>query len=153
MKRLVPLLALALLGSTTDALAKPSICKKKGVAEVLAAGGKDAQAGVAQHICGDVTGDGKKDVVFTLLSGGTAGPIRFGVIGRTEGILLYEEGYPVTVDRVNPTRFDVQQPFYKKSDANCCPSAFDVTPYRFRNGAFKAGKSRRYKHFQERFGG
>ena len=57
----------------------------------------------------------------------------------------------LTIDRVSNQRFDVQQPYYASDDANCCPSAFDVFPYRFNGTTFKRGTSKRYKHFQKHF--
>lgn len=130
---------------------KPAICTDAGVAEVLAANDEQLNAGVGQIECGDVTSDGRRDAVFTILSGGTAGPTQFGVIAGRAELLLIDDGYRVTVDVVNARRFDVQQPVYKEDDANCCPSAFRFTSYRFRDGEFKAGKSKRYKKFKRRF--
>jgi hypothetical protein len=107
-------------------------------------------AGFGQVICADVTDDGRRDGLFTVNSGGTAGPTHFGVLTRKQ-LALYEDGYKVSVDRVNGHRFDVQQPFNRRDDANCCPSAFDVTPYRWKGSAFKAGRSHRHKRPQQRF--
>jgi hypothetical protein len=142
---------LAALALPATADARPAICTKKGLVEVLAAKGKDPMAGVAQIRCGDVTGDGRKDSVFTLLSGGTAGPTRFGVIRGGGDLVLFKQGYKVTVDRVSSTRFDAQQPIYKSGDPNCCPSAFRFTPYRWTGSAFKAGESKRYRKPKQRF--
>jgi hypothetical protein len=102
--------------------------------------------------CIDITGDGKRDALFTVLSGGTAGTTHFGVIAGPGGVLVhYEDGYKVGVDAVSDTRFDVQQPIYKKDDANCCPSSFAVTPYRWTGTKFKAGKSTSHKKPSKRF--
>jgi hypothetical protein len=92
-----------------------------------------------------------------VLSGGTAGARHFGVFAGTSDtggdpfIAFYETGYKVGIDRVNSRRFDVQQPFYRESDPNCCPTAFDVTPYRWNGETFKPGESRRNKKPQKRF--
>ena len=133
--------------------ARPTYCSKAAVQEIRIASSKPELAGINTVICRDVTDDGVRDAIYTVLSGGTAGPVRFGVIrgGSKVTILREWEGYKVTVDRVNDHRFDVQQPYYAADDPNCCPSAFDVTPYRFKRRAFKAGRTKRYEDFQKRF--
>lgn len=152
------LIATALsLVTAAPAAAKPKACRAKVITEALVAAGHDNGAGFGSIRCGDVTHDGAKDAVFTVLSGGTAGATHFGVFtgpSETSGdssLILYKPGYKVGVDRVNSRRFDVQQPFYRKSDANCCPSAFDVTPYRWTGSGFKAGKATRHKKPGKRF--
>jgi hypothetical protein len=150
MKRALPLIALALLMPST-AEAKAKACRAKVIKEALVAAGEDVSAGFGDIRCGDVTRDGAKDGIFTVLSGGTAGATHFGVFtGRSDTagdstIAYYDSGYKVGVDRVNSRRFDVQQPFYRRDDPNCCPSAFDVTPYRWKSTKFKPGKSKRFK--------
>ncbi len=119
--------------------------------EVLAANEENAGAGINQIECADVTGDGVREAVFTVLSGGTAGPTQFGVITSKGGLLLLEDGYKVAVDVVNERRFDVQQPIYKKSDANCCPSAFRFTKYVWDGERFKPRKGSRYTKPKRRF--
>jgi hypothetical protein len=156
MKRALPLIALTLLIPAT-AEAKPRSCRAKVIREALVASGKNVDAGFGTVKCADVTNDGAKDGVFTTLSGGTAGATHFGVYtGRssTSGdpfFAIYRRGYKVGVDPVDSQRFDVQQPHYKDGDPNCCPSAFDVTPYRWNGSAFKAGKSTRHKTPAKRF--
>lgn len=144
---------MALLLAAAPAQAKPAWCKRKAINEIRVASGKPALAGLNTVICRDVTDDGTRDAIYTVLSGGTAGPTRFGVIrgGDRVRIVREWEGYKVTIDRVGRRRFDVQQPFYDSDDANCCPSAFDVFPYRWNGTKFKRGKAKRYKHFQKRF--
>ena len=151
MRRLLPLLLLA-FPATADA--KPAYCTKTAVQEIRIASGKPELAGINTVLCADVTNDGVRDAIYTVRSGGTAGPVRFGVIrGGSEVSILREwkDAYKVTIDRVNDHRFDVQQPYYAADDPNCCPSAFDVTPYRWNGTAFRHGRSMRYKHFQKRF--
>lgn len=135
------------------AQAKPAYCKKRAVQEVRVASGKPRGAGINTVLCGDVTHDGVKDAIYTVLSGGTAGPTRVGVIrGGSEVAVLREwTGYKLTIDLVNARRFDVQQPYYDSDDPNCCPSAFDVVPYRWTGTRFKRGGSTRHKTFQKRF--
>ncbi len=146
---------LAVLAGSAHA-AKPEVCKKSSVRRSLDNVGKSADAGFNQILCADVTGDGNKDAIFTVLSGGSAGPTHFGVVlgapdGSSEGIQLYRRGYKVSVDAVNDTRFDAQQPIYRKNDKNCCPSGYSFTPYRWTGSRFKAGKTRTYKKAKQRF--
>ena len=149
MTRLIPLIALLLLLPAT-ADAKPRTCKRSAIKQAVRAAGDNVDAGLADVRCGDVTDDGRRDGVFTVNSGGTAGATHFGVLSRGH-LVLYEDGYKVGVDIVGSRRFDVQQPFYRRDDPNCCPSAFDVTPYRWNGTKFKAGKSRRHRKPQPRF--
>lgn len=154
MKRALALTILALFALPALAEAKPSICTKKGLVEVLAANDESALEGPNQLLCGDVTGDGEKDAVFTLLSGGTAGTTRFGVVYDGGDELLIRDGYKVTVDIVGKTRFDVQSPFYASDDANCCPSAYFFVKYEFDtfNEQFELSRrSERYKKPKQRF--
>ncbi len=150
MRRLLPLLLLA-FPATADA--KPAYCTKTAVQEIRVASGKPKLAGVNTVLCADVTNDGVRDAIYTVLSGGTAGPVRFGVIrgGSEVSITMERTGYKVTIDRVNDHRFDVQQPFYAADDPNCCPSAFDVIPFRWNGQTFRRGRPTRYQHFQKRF--
>ena len=106
--------------------------------------------------CGDVTGDGASDVVYTLTSGGTAGDTQFGVIkgnadGTLSGQILRKKGYGVGIARHNAKSFDVMQPYFKSTDANCCPSSFRQTRYTWNGTKFKAGKAKKLKKAPRRF--
>jgi len=151
MRPVLLLAAVAAMWAPATAAAKPTICTEKGIAGVLAAADEDAGAGVGQIECGDATGDGSKDAVFTLLSGGTAGPIRVGVVASDAELVFLDDGYKITADLVNDKRFDVQQPVYKSDDANCCPSSYRFTPYRWTGSDFEAGRSKGYTKFKRRF--
>ena len=156
-RRLLPLLAVLAVTPTATAEAKPTTCKTTTIENALKDAGESTGAGIAQVRCGDVTSDGTKDAVFTVNSGGTAGPTQFGVLrgaSETAGdleLVLLKDGYKVTVDRVSKRRFDVQQPIYKSNDANCCPSAYRITPFLWNGERFKAGKSDRNKKPRQRF--
>jgi hypothetical protein len=106
--------------------------------------------------CGDVTGDGASDIVYTLTSGGTAGDTQFGVIkgnadGTLSGQILRKKGYGIGIARHNRTSFDVMQPFFRSTDANCCPSSFRQTRYTWNGTKFKAGKAKKLKKAPRRF--
>ncbi len=154
MNRSLPLALLVLaLPAALPAIAgaRPSTCRKATITRALEDAGRPTGAGVSQVRCGDLTKDGAKDALFTVLSGGTAGATHFGVLRSTGKLVLFEPGYKVGVARVNDHRFAVQQPFYKRHDANCCPSSFRITPYRWTGSKFKAGRVRKTKRAQVRF--
>jgi hypothetical protein len=118
----------------------------------------DIDGGVVVNLvrCGDVTGDGASDVVYTLTSGGTAGDTQFGVIkgnadGTLSGQILRKKGYKLGIARANRKAFDVMQPYYRKTDANCCPSSFRQTRYTWTGSKFKAGKAKSLKKAPRRF--
>ncbi len=147
MKRAALILLTVPLLLPADATAKPFACKRKNVKQAVEGVGGSTAAGFAQFICRDVTGDGRRDALFTVDSGGTARATQFGVFsGRA--LVLLEDGYSVRVKRDSARRFRLQQPYYAKRDPNCCPSAFDVTPYRWSRTRFEPGRSKRFAEAQ-----
>jgi len=88
---LIAVLSLAVLAPAAHA--EPPLCTADVIETTLIGAGKltqeeiDLDAGVDVVRCGDVTGDGATDALFTLGSGGTAGDTRFGVIeGGADGV-------------------------------------------------------------------
>jgi hypothetical protein len=152
------LAALALL-TVPAADAKPRICAKKNLEGTLINLGKltpqdvDNGTGVDLVRCGDVTGDGRADAVFTVFSGGTAGDTRFGVVraGSEDGLVLYKQAYKVGIARVNSRAFEILQPHYAGDDPNCCPSSFRKTRYSWTGSRFKAGPTTKLKTAPRRF--
>jgi hypothetical protein len=76
-------------------------------------------------LCGDFTGDGRRDMAVTLASGGTAGDIAWAAFrkaGRSWHLAgtnpnTYKVGlFLVRGDLVEST------PIYRKNDPNCCPT-------------------------------
>jgi hypothetical protein len=148
---LAALAAAAVLAAPSHA-ARPITCKKSTINGVLDAEGKNKGEDISRIVCKDLTGDGVKDALFTVYSGGTAGDIAFGVITGPGGVLAhYGKGYKVGVDPTSDTSFDVQQPIYRRTDPNCCPSKFAVTPYRWNGKKFKAGQATKSKESDPRF--
>jgi hypothetical protein len=144
------------------AQAAPPLCTANVIEQTLLGSGDltqdelDADAGVNLIRCGDVTGDGATDVLFTLASGGTAGDTRFGVLqGNADGTLgkriLNRSGYKIGIARHNRRSFDVMQPHYRATDPNCCPSSFRQTRYTWTGKTFKAGKAKKLKKAPARF--
>ena len=153
--------SLALIASSSLLLlvpaaeAKPPLCTSDVIEATIAGSGKEMKGeGVDLIRCGDVTGDGATDAVFTIGSGGTAGDIQFGVIeGSGDGgeVVLLKDGYKVGIARHDKRSFDILQPFYGKNDANCCPSSFRQTRYTWTGSKFKAGKATKLKTAPKRF--
>jgi hypothetical protein len=157
---LLALGALALLPAA--AAAKAPVCSPTIIQDSLIAAGKlsqdDVDNGVVVDLvrCGEVTADDTIDAVFTLASGGTAGDTHFGVLrGNSDGSAgapaLYRQGYKIGIARHSRRSFDVIQPFYKKNDANCCPSSFRVRRFTWTGTHFKRGKAKKLKNAPRRF--
>ena len=155
--RTLPLLiaSAGLLALVPSAQAAPAICTTSVIETTLAGSVDDIGGeGVTLIRCGDVTGDGSTDAVFTVSSGGTAGDTHFGVLeGSGDGgeIVLYKASYKVGVARHDRTSFDVLQPHYGSSDPNCCPSSFRQTRYTWTGTKFKASKAKKLKTAPKRF--
>ena len=159
-RHLLPVAAcLAGLAATVPAAdAKPHVCSPAVIEHSLIAAGKltvtdvKLDMGVNLVRCGDVTGDGVTDAVFTISSGGTAGDIRFGVVKGTSGkVLLYKKGYKVGIARHNSRSFDILQPHYGPNDPNCCPRSFREQRYTWTGSRFKGGPVKKLKSAPPRF--
>jgi hypothetical protein len=145
--------------SVPAAHAKPQVCIAKAIDQVLVADGKLTAQDVAGHTavdlvrCGDVTGDGVTDAVFTVFSGGTAGDIRFGVLdgGPDAKLLLYRQAYKVGIARHDSRSFDILQPHYGRNDPNCCPSSFRQQRFTWTGARFKGGPLKKLKTAPRRF--
>jgi hypothetical protein len=83
-------------------------------------------------ICFDFTGDGRRDVAFAILSGGTAGATHWAVFRgvRTSSRRLSRR-YRKVAERFSGSKtrllrsgrlLVVQTPIYNQTDANCCPT-------------------------------
>jgi hypothetical protein len=165
--RALLILAVAALGGAiftvpTALAGEPEVCLPATIEQALVDGGKlDSSAvtddsGVDIVRCGDVTGDGAFDAVFSVASGGTAGDTHFGVLaGKPDGsigsLLTYRQGYKIAIARRTSRSFEVLQPHYGAHDPNCCPSSFRITTYTWDGSRFKAGKARKTKTAPARF--
>ena len=95
--------------------------------------------------CGDVTGDGASDAVYTLASGGTAGDTRFGVLaGNADGTLgkriFFKSGYKVGIARHSSRSFDVLQPFYEVHRRELLPELVPPDPLCVEREYLRAGQ-------------
>src|SRR5215216_4631528 len=100
--------ALAGLTLLAPAGASAQDCSAEVVQQTLVSAGKLTQEQIDNGVvvdlvrCGDVTGDGASDAVYTLASGGTAGDTRFGVLaGNPDGTLgkriYFRSGYKIGI--------------------------------------------------------
>lgn len=82
-------------------------------------------AGVDSVRCADLTRDGKRDLVATFASGGTAGDTGWVILtatGRRWKVLIVQpQAYKVGV-RIQAGDAIELQPIYRKNDPNCCPT-------------------------------
>jgi hypothetical protein len=105
-------------------------------------------AGIDRLVYGDLTGDGKPDVVVTIFSGGTAGDIAYYVLttqgGRLHAIQRSNEEYKVGVE-IYKGNLQVTRPLYASADPNCCPSHLEVTVYHYRSGTMAVVSRTRFK--------
>jgi hypothetical protein len=156
------LLTLAGLTLLLPAAASAQGCSAEVVQQTLVSAGQLSQeqidGGVVVELvrCGDVTSDGSSDAVYALASGGTAGDTRFGVLaGSADGTLgrriFVKSGYQVGIARHSRTSFDVLQPFFKSTDANCCPSSFRQTRYTWNGSTFNAAHAKKLGKAPGRF--
>jgi hypothetical protein len=144
--------------SVPAAHAKPQVCIAAAIQQSLVAAGKLTESDIKNHEvvdlvrCGDVTGDGVTDAVFTVASGGTAGDTRFGVIHGADGaILLYKPGYKVGIARHDRRSFDILQPHYGRNDPNCCPSSFREQRFTWTGHRFAGGPVKKLETAPRRF--
>jgi hypothetical protein len=158
-RSLLVLAAFALFAPAAHA--KPQVCIPGAVDQLLIADGKLTETDISDHAgvdlvrCGDVTGDGVKDALFAVASGGTAGDTRFGVYrgGDSPKLVLWKQGYKVGLARANARAFDVLQPHYKDDEPNCCPSSFRVRRYTWNGRRFRVGEVKTLKTVPPRFYG
>jgi hypothetical protein len=99
------------------------------VAAVAPAGG-----GANQLICHDLDGDGAVDMAFSVASGGTAGNQWWIALRHAGGrwrVVHVGNGYKLGISRTGRDVV-VEQPVFRKNDANCCPSGgFDHVRWRW----------------------
>jgi hypothetical protein len=155
---LVAALLAGLAVSVPTASAKPQVCIPAAIQQSLVAAGKLSASDIKHHEvvdlvrCGDVTGDGVTDAVFTVASGGTAGDTRFGVIHGSDGaLLLYKSAYKVGIARHDSRSFDILQPHYGPNDPNCCPKSFREQRFTWNGARFRGGPLKKLATAPRRF--
>jgi hypothetical protein len=138
--------------ATCLASAQVAVKATKVLAPNLAGGrSRVTPRSVAFAVCFDFTRDGRKDIAFTVNSGGTAGDIAWVVLVRQPSIwqvAAFGGGYKLGLARIGRDVV-VTQPVYKKSDPNCCPTGgFDHQAYRWNGVRFALVRSWHTKRFK-----
>lgn len=106
---------------------------------------------VSTAICFDFTGDGRRDIAFSVFSGGTAGDIAWGVLVGTGDVGMIVAvtggGYKLALRR-SGRAVVVTQPVYKADDPNCCPTGgFDHVARRWNGKTFAVARRWHTKTF------
>jgi len=81
--------------------------------------------GVDRLLCFDATGDGTRDVLYTISGGGSGGAFDWGFIaadGSEPRVVTRGGGGSRLGISRRGRRPEVANPIYRRSDANCCPS-------------------------------
>jgi hypothetical protein len=141
----------------------PPVCRAATIVAGLIDRGKlsrqDVRLGreVTAVRCRDLTGDGERDALFAVASGGTAGNTNFGVltggsVGAPRRLALYRSGYKVSIAATAGDP-EVLQPIYRRSDANCCPSSFEIRRYGWTGERFTLRSRHRTRTAPKRFRG
>ncbi len=106
-------------------------CTKKAVSDVLRAEvptfaeTEMTFGGLGDRRCADFTGDGTRDVLYTIFSGGTGGAFVWGLIAadgaEPKVVTTGGGGSKLAIDRLG-SRPQILNPIYRRGDGNCCPS-------------------------------
>jgi hypothetical protein len=156
---------MAILAPAT-ANAAPRVCSKSVIEQKLLEETDVTQTqldegGIDDVICGDLTGDGGAEALFTVGSGGSQGNAAVGVIqgfsDNSVGMVMFYDEHPgVAIARRNSTTFEIGFPRFSRNDADCCPSAYRIWRYQYlpkRSPTFVHTKSSTVKRLPSRFRG
>jgi len=92
-------------------------------------------SGAISRSFGDLTRDGRRDMIVRVHSGGTAGVLAYYVYaevgGRVRLIRAVNDTYRVGVGIDAKRRLVERNPIYAADDPNCCPSAVRVRVFRW----------------------
>jgi hypothetical protein len=141
---------LTLLAPAT-ANAAPRACTKSVIAEKIRHQDLLTQAqldegGIDAVICADLTGDGRAEGLFTVLSGGSQGDLAYGVLkggpnNGAGGIVMWLDRPGIAIARRSSTSYEIAFPRFASGDADCCPSAYRIWRYVWRGGPIFAHTS------------
>ena len=139
-----------------SANAAPALCTADVIETTLTGAGHELNEGVNLVHFGDVTGDGATDVVFTVATGGTAGDAHFGVDRgrrrqRRRGRALRRKASGLASRATAAVPSTCSGPYYRATDAICCPSSFRQTRYTWTGTRFKTKKLKTVKTAPSRF--
>lgn len=125
-------LACALTAASPAAAHVP--CSKAAITKIVK---PDRSESISAITCGDVTGNGRRDVAWTLSSGGSGGNIEWGVVYERKGtrrIVRFTGFTHYNTLRMKGRRVLVDSPIYTLGDANCCPTGGTRTESAFWTG-------------------
>lgn len=162
LRRLV--LATLLIGGASAAPAAAAgdvPCSQEGIATTLAMQDpkyaevtEGGYGGIGQILCADVTGDGTKDALYSLLSGGTGGAFNWGLVvgdGEQPRVATVGGGYKLAVALLDG-KVQTGQPVYRRGDANCCPrGGFRIRTYRWNGTRLALASNKHVKTLPRRF--
>lgn len=96
---------------------------------------------------GDVTRDGRPDLIVSVASGGTAGDIAYYVYaevgGRIRDIRAENDGYKVFAAPTARGNLMQRDSVYAAADPNCCPSAARIRVFRWNGTGMAVVSDRR----------
>ena len=80
---------------------------------------------VTRPICRDLTGDGERELAFTLSLGGSGGDVHWGILRRSVSgrltVAPWESGRGFGI-RLENGELAVASPVYRRGDLGCCPT-------------------------------
>lgn len=105
--------------------------------------------GAILRTCRDLDGDGRKDALFTVESGGSGGAFLGGIVsdgGDGPRLRAWVSGHSRTSFGFRKGRPAFAWPVYRKGDANCCASGgWRVRRFVADSGGFEALKTQRFR--------
>lgn len=136
-------------------------CSAKAVAPVLRdqvrsfSAAEDNRGGVGVLRCTDFTGDGTRDVLYTINSGGTGVAFEWGLIAADGDaprvVTTGGGGSKLAIARLG-SRAQVANPIYRSGDANCCPSGgARIRTFRWNGTRLVLISTRKVKRLPSRF--
>ncbi len=148
-------------GAAPGASAASLACSKPAVSTVLRAQvptfaeTEMNSGGLGDMRCADFTGDGTRDVLYTILSGGTGGAFVWGMIAADGAapkvVTTGGGGSKLAIDRLG-ARPQVLDPIYRRGDGNCCPTGgARIRTFRWNGTRLVLASTRRVRRAPERF--
>lgn len=97
-------------------------CSKAHVGKIV---GLDRFESITAVRCADLTGDGRRDVAWSMSGGGSDGDVQWGVVYERAGqrrVARFTGHTHYNNLRIRNRRVLVDSPIYRPGDPNCCPT-------------------------------